>query len=555
MAVDFGTASNHTVWRTEPTTRGTYGLLSSCVVTMILCVWTAVHLNLPDHDKPGVKYLPKWQTLRKVWWLLLGVFTPEIISWTAFEQHREAKHLHKCMRALLEEEEPCSRLEKVVSWMRPGRKPKSDLESGVPASLGAPRATSLDLTAGEVGPTSIPRKERRNKWTITHSFYVIMGGFAFDSDVLGRDMLPQGRKRVTLTSRGILELTRVTPHLLPDISVAHIKDKSKANRLAKTIVVLQASWFAAQCVSRMALGLTISLLELNTFSHALCALIAYWLWWQKPLDIEEPTLIEGTDADLVCAGLSMRGMGAILPRCGQLGRLTDPVKLVREGIGENEYNESRVHTSGLTGFVLNVRADEKAAYLKAPMPGDLEKTDPATGEQRYPLYMGQSLFGFAFPRDPSYFRKFIKRSSFRIFDNTSDVPSPLSMRRPYVNLSAGDVLRFSLAQQCYEKYPSFLAKIPKGQSALGWYDGFVVSRFGEVLRTMHRAADDGAATGSFVLGIFFAGLAYGGLHLLAWSPPVRTTAEVLMWRISGIAIIAYGVAPTALSVIYAIVET
>ena len=54
MTLDFGTARNETVWQPEPGNRGTYGLLSSCVITMVLCVWTAVHLNIPEIDEPEI---------------------------------------------------------------------------------------------------------------------------------------------------------------------------------------------------------------------------------------------------------------------------------------------------------------------------------------------------------------------------------------------------------------------------------------------------------------------------------------------------------------------
>jgi hypothetical protein len=35
---------------------------------------------------------------------------------------------------------------------------------------------------------------------------------------------------------------------------------------------------------------------------------------------------------------------------------------------------------------------------------------------------------------------------------------------------------------------------------------------------------------SFFPGLLFAGVAYGGMHLLAWDPPVETEAELLIWR-------------------------
>ena len=93
MGLEFGVANNHTVWTPEPAGRGTYGLVSSCLVTMVFCVWTAVHLNIPEHRGSDRKYLdtpkykrrlnkclPSLQMQRKIWWLLLGLFAPEIVA-------------------------------------------------------------------------------------------------------------------------------------------------------------------------------------------------------------------------------------------------------------------------------------------------------------------------------------------------------------------------------------------------------------------------------------------------------------------------------------------
>ena len=40
----------------------------------------------------------------------------------------------------------------------------------------------------------------------------------------------------------------------------------------------------AQCIP-------ISLLELNIFGHALCALLIYCIWWEKPFEVDYPTII------------------------------------------------------------------------------------------------------------------------------------------------------------------------------------------------------------------------------------------------------------------------
>lgn len=62
----------------------------------------------------------------------------------------------------------------------------------------------------------------------------------------------------------------------------------QAYRLTRNLTLPIASWFCIQCLARFFQGLSISLLELNTFGHAICTLFIYALWWHKPLDITEP---------------------------------------------------------------------------------------------------------------------------------------------------------------------------------------------------------------------------------------------------------------------------
>ena len=112
------------------------------------------------------------------------------------------------------------------------------------------------------------------------------------------------KKRMTLTWAGIRLLMRREPHL-PQLCLEQIEDKAKANGLAKSFVWTRAIWFCLQCVTRIIQGLSISILELNVFCHALCALLIYILWWHKPLDIGEPTLIQGENIEEIFALMCM----------------------------------------------------------------------------------------------------------------------------------------------------------------------------------------------------------------------------------------------------------
>lgn len=119
-----------------------------------------------------------------------------------------------------------------------------------------------------------------------------MGGLVFDNTADPTQCpLPDGRNSVTITSRGIVLLAELAPELIPDISLEAIRDKSKTNSLAKLICCLQASWFCLQVVTRLAQHLPVTLLELNTFAHAFCALLIFALWWDKPFDITEPFVL------------------------------------------------------------------------------------------------------------------------------------------------------------------------------------------------------------------------------------------------------------------------
>ncbi|KAI4120633.1 MAG: hypothetical protein LQ338_006875 [Usnochroma carphineum] len=83
--------------------------------------------------------------------------------------------------------------------------------------------------------------------------------------------------------------------LFIDVSDADIEDKSKANLLAKGLVLVQITWTMLQCLSRKIAGLPISLLEVHTLVHAGCALIMYCLWFKKPMDVEEPIVVSTAD--------------------------------------------------------------------------------------------------------------------------------------------------------------------------------------------------------------------------------------------------------------------
>lgn len=120
-----------------------------------------------------------------------------------------------------------------------------------------------------------------------------MGGFAIDLDTSDdpHASLFGNNKRLTFTAKGLALMAECG--YIPEISADDLKDKNKADGLAKLLVCIQAGWMIVQVTSRSAVGLSTTLLEVHTVAHVVCALIMYVIWWHKPRQVETPTLLKG----------------------------------------------------------------------------------------------------------------------------------------------------------------------------------------------------------------------------------------------------------------------
>ncbi len=153
---------------------------------------------------------------------------------------------------------------------------------------------------------AVPR--RKHCWTLAHGFYAAMGGFVLnDPEIESRaHYLPAWQRNGVLTPMGVLFFMEHAPSLIPDISSSDILDRSKADGLAKILLVCQVLWFLLTCINRAVQGLPLSLLEIVTIAHALCSLLTYALWWRKPKDVDHQTVIEDPNARPIGAWLSMK---------------------------------------------------------------------------------------------------------------------------------------------------------------------------------------------------------------------------------------------------------
>ena len=67
-----------TGWVADPNGRGTLSIITSCSLTMGLCVWSALHLNIPSSKGKAAQ---SW--LRNIKWMLMILFGPELVVYGA----------------------------------------------------------------------------------------------------------------------------------------------------------------------------------------------------------------------------------------------------------------------------------------------------------------------------------------------------------------------------------------------------------------------------------------------------------------------------------------
>jgi hypothetical protein len=76
------------------------------------------------------------------------------------------------------------------------------------------------------------------------------------------------------------------------MSKQEIQERSKSDRLAKLVVLVQTAWLTGQCLARAVQKLAITELEIATVAYTALNGVMYFFWWNKPLDVQFPLVIE-----------------------------------------------------------------------------------------------------------------------------------------------------------------------------------------------------------------------------------------------------------------------
>ena len=270
----------------------------------------------------------------------------------------------------------------------------------------------------------------------------------------------------------------------------------------------------------------ISLLELNTFAHAFCALLIYALWWHKPQDVEEPTLLQGEKEWEMCAFLCMK--------CAQ----SDVEAEFRRGVAFGEpkvngdyppmmmewHNAAETEPASASDRIINPETDGSSSE-EDPYRGNPPGEGPAVM-----LKHGEFVYGFQCKHREQ------NQVSRRSHETLTIKPPHLRRLELYSNATKSfDIKHDSVIVCGGAAVCDFMPHWPLGID----FDAF------DLLQS-NRLGYISDNTKPVLLGLILSGLLYGGLHLLAWKMPFASRAECILWRFSGLFIISTGLSFTGL---------
>lgn len=233
-----------------PNVRGTLDIFWSCLATIIACTYTVLHLNIPeqrddkDRDRGWRGDMEWWwKSMRmNINWTLITILAPEWYSGTAIQELTDAKRLLRDLQSLPKVQHP---------------------------------------TRG---------------WTLAHAFFINMGGFR----ILVQDIADDWPSLIVLNGESFVKLLQGQESILCQSdqplgtvlpTASDILDRSKSDRFAKSITILQVSYFCISCFVRLGRNLPITLLELGTLGFAACSMVSYAVLFKKPRAVNSTVIL------------------------------------------------------------------------------------------------------------------------------------------------------------------------------------------------------------------------------------------------------------------------
>ena len=77
-------------WGEEPNFRGTFGILSLCYSTLIICTWNTMHFSVPPK-----RYSDTRRFFLQVYWMVIALYAPELLLFLAIDERIRARIMVK----------------------------------------------------------------------------------------------------------------------------------------------------------------------------------------------------------------------------------------------------------------------------------------------------------------------------------------------------------------------------------------------------------------------------------------------------------------------------
>lgn len=131
-----------------------------------------------------------------------------------------------------------------------------------------------------------------DRWTIRHAFFADMGGFSLRTTDNVQFFLDTKQILWLVKHKVVSEIEFEDKFLLDS---RKIDDRDKRDGFIRFIAVFQATWFCVNLIARGVQRLPVTTLETTTVGMIMDSIILYYIWKDKPADVE---LTEVIDSDL-----------------------------------------------------------------------------------------------------------------------------------------------------------------------------------------------------------------------------------------------------------------
>jgi hypothetical protein len=226
----FSTSDPRVGFQPDSGGRDTMEIISSCASTLITCVYSSVHFNVPYSSAHRLPVLAKlrsrdfWLELwTKITFWLLGIFSPEMLVLHAFYEYMIAR--------------------RDVKWMH---------EHG------------------------------HAEWSLTLAFFADMRGFVTEDGRVVHSGFALHEHLFRNREPGTFDCAALE---------YDIADRTKADILFKILTTFQIIRFFVGTIARVTAGLPVAPLETITCAYVICTLIYYGLWLKKPYNVTERIVV------------------------------------------------------------------------------------------------------------------------------------------------------------------------------------------------------------------------------------------------------------------------